>query len=388
MNIEIITDNKCTGCFACANVCPKKCISIRKNEEGFLFSKVNESECIDCGKCVKICPAHNEVKLSNPITVYAATGKNQEEIKNSSSGGAFFLFAQHIILEAHGYVCGAVLDGNLELRHIVTNNMNDVFRMQGSKYIQSDISECIPQIIKLCEADKKVLFCGTPCQVAALESVIKKNRDNLITLDLICHGVPSAKAFSKYIKKYYPDKEYDNFTFRQRNKFVLTVFAFLWTGNKKRIFAYEDPFFQAFLDGHNYRENCYSCRYAKAERAGDITIGDCANGKAYFDFIGKPISTIALNSKRGEWLWERTKDKMLYTGADYEKECKLNKQLHRPVKRTSLRDNFYTDLTKLSKQELDAKYCAELSLKEIIKQFLTWNIPAKIRYKIIRWVRR
>ncbi len=388
MNIEIVKKNQCTGCFACASVCPKNCINLSVDSEGFSVPKINTDQCIDCGKCVKICPAHNDVELLKPIEVYAATGKKQSEVIRSSSGGAFFLFAKHFIQREHGYVCGAILDENLELKHCITDRMDDVIKMQGSKYIQSDIKDCIPEIIDLCKNGKKVLFCGTPCQVIAIKQVLKNRADNLYTLDLICHGTPSARKFSQYIKRTYGKEYYNDFSFRQRNKYVLTTFSYFWKDAEKRVFAYEDPFFQAFLDGYNYRESCYSCKYAKSTRIGDITIGDCSNGREYKSLTGKPISTIAVNSLKGKEMWDDIKDVIEFVEANYEREVRMNKQLHESVRRISLRDDFYIDLQKLSIDELKMKYCHIQTFKDKLKQFLVWHIPANTRYKIIKLIRR
>lgn len=388
MNIEIVKSDQCTGCFACASVCPKKCIKLSVDSEGFSVPQIEKDQCIECGKCVKSCPAYNEMELLDPIEVYAATGKNEKEIIRSSSGGAFYLFAKYIVTKEKGYVCGAILDEKLELEHCITDSIEGIIQMQGSKYIQSNIKDCIPRIIDLCKNGKKVLFCGTPCQVAAVKQVISKGKENLYTVDLVCHGVPSARKFSEYIKKAYGNTRYDEFSFRQRNRYVLTTFSYSWKGAKNRIFAFADPFFQAFLDGYNYRESCYSCRYAKSRRVGDITIADCANAKAYIDLTGKPVSTIAINTLQGKRIWDNVKESTEYVRADYEREVKMNKQLHASVERTKFRDSFYVDLQELSVEEMKLKYCPKQKFKEQVKHFLIWHIPAKIRYKIIKWIRR
>lgn len=388
MNIEIVKKNQCTGCFACASVCPKNCMDLLVDEEGFSVPTINTAQCIDCGKCVRVCPAYNEVDLLKPVEVYAATARNQSEINRSSSGGAFFLLAKHFIEKEQGYVCGAILDENLELKHYITDKMEDVIKMQGSKYIQSDIKDCIPKIVDLCKNEKKVLFCGTPCQVIAVKQVLKNRDNNLYTLDLICHGTPSARKFSQYMKQAYGKGYYNDFSFRQRNKYVLTTFSYFWKEAKKRVFAYDDPFFQAFLDGHNYRESCYTCKYARSTRCGDITIGDCANARQYKSLTGKPISTIAVNSLKGKQMWEEIKGVTEFVEANYERESKMNKQLHESVTRSSLRDDFYNDLEKLSMDELRIKYCYTQTFKDKLKQFIIWHIPANIRYKIIKLIRR
>lgn len=391
MNVSAVSKRNCTGCSACVAVCPVKCISMKLDEEQFLYPQIDSSKCIECGKCLKCCPDAYPLELNENVVAYAATGHDMEDVKKSSSGGAFYLCAKYVIEELKGYVCGAVLDDNFKLEHQIADNMEDVARMQGSKYIQSKIGNCYEQIIQLLAEGKYVLFSGTPCQVAGLKKVVRKGTQNLFTLDLICHGVPSSYAFADNIKKMYGSGVYRNFTFRQRNKYLLTSFSYAFSkdnvsckGNENqiRIFAFEDPFYQAFLDGNNYRESCYNCKYATSTRCGDITIGDCANSNAYKSLLGKSLSSVLVNTQQGEILWEKVKGKFDYEVADYKKEVKLNQQLHEPVKRSNERDSFYVDLNKMKPQDFKQKYCPKREMKEKIKHFLIWHIPVSVRIKL------
>ena len=397
MNISMISKDNCTGCSACIATCPQKCIVMQVDEEQFNYPKIDERKCIDCGLCLKMCPIDNPTQLYKNLEAYAATGKNEAIVEKSSSGGAFVLCAQYVIEKLNGYVCGAVLEDGLNLKHEIVNTMDDVQKMQGSKYIQSDMGNCFEIIINLLEAGKYVLFSGTPCQVAGLRKIAKKEKDYLFTLDLICHGVPSAYAFKDYMKKMYGgEEEYSDFTFRQRNKYLLTSFSYSYfhkNKNKKKniqkkaehyklIEAFEDPFYQSFIEGNNYRESCYTCRYAQASRCGDITIGDCANSNAYKSLLGRSLSSIVVNTEQGSKLWKGVKEQFEYVIADYEKEVKLNKQLHEPVKRQNKRDDFYYDLKAMGNDEFKEKYCSKRRLKEKIKHFLLWHIPVGTRIKL------
>lgn len=397
MNIREISKKNCTGCSACVTVCPNNCIQMKLDNEKFKYPVIDTEACIECGRCLKNCPAYRPTEFHKNLAVYAATGKEKKDIEKSSSGGAFYLFAEYIIDVLQGYVCGAILDENLNLVHKVVNKLDEVKKMQGSKYIQSDIGMCYNQILDLLQKGNYVLFSGTPCQAAGLKSIVKKGKEHLFTLDLICHGVPSAYAFSDSIQKMYGMGRYDNFSFRQRNKYILSSYSYSFTKKinaKKteteaiRIFSFEDPFYQAFLDGKNYRESCYTCKYASPERCGDITIGDCANSSDYTRLSGQSLSTIIINTEQGKLLWEKVSGKFEYEIADYKKEVRLNKQLHEPVKRTKERDDFYLDLKQMTPQEFKRKYCPKRGYKEKCKHFIIWHVPVAIRIKLKSLLRR
>ena len=387
-NIISVVGKNCTGCGACAIECLKQCISLQPNEEGFLMPQVDINSCVHCGKCVRICPTQAKAKIEKrePIDAYAATSKIQSETWGSSSGGMFYHAAKCMIEEMHGYVCGAVLDENLILHHIVSNSMDDVARMQGSKYIQSRVDTCYSEIQRLLKQQQNVLFCGTPCQVAGLLSVIGSN-DFLYTMDLVCHGVPSNLAFSAYIQKMYGADHFIDVTFRQKNNNIKSSFSYSYYKNKNKkkretLPAFQDPFYQAFLDGHNYRESCYSCLYAESSRVGDITIGDCGNWRAYSLPTNLVLSTILINTRKGQMIWKAICNDLEYVAADYSQECKLNKQLHAPTTRTAKRDVFYEDIRTLPLEQLQKKYCPHRNLKDKLVYFVLMHTTVQSRESI------
>ena len=301
---------QCTGCGACSAICPLGCIQMKVDAEGFRMPEIDHTVYLNCGKCVKICPAYNDTIQYDPVRVLAAASYDEEGCQRSSSGGVFYEAARYVIQSLHGYVCGAVLDDDLQLKHIVTDSMRDVVKMQGSKYIQSDITGCYSEIQNHLKKHQVVLFCGTPCQVAGIEHFLGKT-NGLVTMDLICHGTPSAYAFSEYMHKKYPEEKYFDFSFRQKNIHTKSLFSYhYFSKNKKgnmkiakRVLSSQDPFYQAFLNGDNYRESCYICKYAKDSRCGDITIGDCANYRAYELPLNKELSTVCINTENGEKMW-------------------------------------------------------------------------------------
>lgn len=381
----------CTGCAACAEVCVKQCIEMSPNEEGFIYPDANQGLCISCGKCLKVCPARGESSSWFPKSCFAATSKDLERTQRSSSGGIFYHAARFIIEKQHGYVCGAVLDENLILSHQVSNKMSEVYKMQGSKYIQSTIKTCYQPIVDLLDAGKSVLFCGTPCQVEAVYRVVG-NRVNLFTIDLICHGVPSSLKFSDYISKMYGSDMKVEFSFRHKDIHTKSSFAYSFHSNSRNVSftipAFRDPFYQAFLDGKNYRECCYNCRFACDKRVGDITIGDCANWRAYDLPKERVLSTVAVNTDKGELLWNSIKNDLLFTEADYKQEVILNKQLHAPVKRDKARDDFYRYIANTRLDEMEKVYCIKRNIKNRLVYFFISHTTVGTRDTIKKLLRR
>ena len=192
--------DKCCGCNACEFVCPKDAISMVRDEYGFRYPKIDEDKCISCGLCEKIC-AFQDKQTKVTKQTYASINLNSEQKGKSSSGGIFAALAEQFIRNG-GYVCGSefkVSNNNANISHCVINSVEDICRLQGSKYVQSNL-DCLSEINELLKKNKKILFSGTPCQVAQIQKLFKKYSDQLYTIDIICHGVPNQKWFNEYLK--------------------------------------------------------------------------------------------------------------------------------------------------------------------------------------------
>ena len=218
-----MTSQSCSACTACTSVCPKSAILFSVDEEGFKVPVVDENLCVDCGLCIKICPALNTKDSVNDISSKAyALQYHDEAVRNRSASGALFpAFANYFINTLHGYVCGCVLDENLMPRHIVSKQWEDVERMQDSKYVQSDMGICFSKIMTLLKAEEYVLFSGTSCQVKGLYSALEIKRictDRLLTIDFFCHGVPSPKIWSDYLRYVQQKLGFKAEGYRFRNK--------------------------------------------------------------------------------------------------------------------------------------------------------------------------
>lgn len=190
--------NYCTGCHACYNICPKNAIKMVENSEGFLYPVIDKDKCINCNLCTKVCPLFKKDKVEHKIPeTYACYNKDNNIIKNSSSGGIFYLLAENI-LKNNGVVFGAGFDEEHNVIHIKAETLEELSKLMGSKYVQSSIRDTYKETKKLLEEDRYVLFTGTPCQIQGLKLFLNKDYDKLYLQDIICHGVPSPKMWKKY----------------------------------------------------------------------------------------------------------------------------------------------------------------------------------------------
>lgn len=198
--ISILDKKKCCGCSACAQRCPKHCIKMIEDSEGFLYPKVDGDTCIDCGLCERVCPIQNPGEDRVPLAVYAAKNPNEVIRRQSSSGGIFTILAEQIIDEG-GVVFGAAFNDKWEVEHSYVENKEQLVKFRGSKYVQSKIGESYKDAKSFLKEGRRVLFSGTPCQIAALKKYLRKNYENLFTVDFICHGVPSPGVFRTYLQE-------------------------------------------------------------------------------------------------------------------------------------------------------------------------------------------
>ena len=266
----------CCGCNACSEICPKHCIEMQSDKYGFLYPCVDKSICIECGACERVCPfpasAHD---LNIPQTAYAAWLKDKEICVASSSGGAAYAICSKVLRNG-GVVYGCTADG-IDVCHIRVEKIEDLKKLQGSKYVQSDVRELFSEVRHDLKNWSPVVFIGTPCQVAGLKKFLKNIPDNLLLVDLICHGTPSLQMLKDHIAYVAPNKCIDNISFREGNsQFILSL-----SQKKEKIWRADvwseplkDMYYRAFMDGISYRPSCHVCTFARAERASDITIGD------------------------------------------------------------------------------------------------------------------
>lgn len=377
----------CCGCFSCEQICPKNCITLKPDNEGFFYPVVDESSCIDCGICVKKCPILTDVKRQNTKTIYAAKIKDEEALFHSTSGGAFYELAK-LILEKKGVVFGCAYDENLVARHIYIDKIEDIRKLQNSKYVQSNLDGIFAKVKHFLDSNTPVLFCGTGCQVAGLKAFLGKAYENLYTADIVCHGVPSPKLFEKYLsfieKKTGEKVTYFNFRSKKGHGWQ-HYFQYDTKSKSKVTYGMFDPYYNAFIGSKTIRESCYNCKFANTTRPSDITLGDywgIENAHPEF-YSSKGVSLILVNSDKGTKMWQDISDTLTCIESKLEKATPLNSNLLHPPQRPDCRDNIYKgidgDFDKFVKTNLKFKVNP---LKRVIMLF-----PSDLKFKIKRLIK-
>lgn len=346
---EKVSYQTCTGCGACANTCPVHAICMQPDPEGFNYPSVDEKKCIECKKCIAACPVLNYENLNSNEPEILAVRASDEIRAVSSSGGVFTVLAEEILSEG-GAVCGAAFDDNMVLRHVLIEDKESLNRLRGSKYLQSDVGEVYVRIKELLIQGRKVLFSGTPCQNAALRNVIGEDSDNLLQIDIICHGVPSQTVFSQYLKEVASGRKVRHVNFRSKE--------FGWQSGKILIEfddnteyigdVKNDAFEVGFYRNLTLRKACSECKYSAYPREGDISIGDFW-GISQIDASqndGKGTSIVFLNNEKGKNAFKKAKKSFYkvqeYSFKDIGKNLKNRIHAHYPsnIKRDAFFKNF------------------------------------------------
>lgn len=350
--INIINENQCCGCGACTVVCPVSCIEMVPRTLGAVFPQVDTAMCINCGKCETVCPMIHAQLLKQADykqQVYAAYAKNVDIRFSGSSGGIFGILAKHL-LSLKYKVYGAAFDSNMKLQCTVAEDEASLKPLMKSKYLQSNLIDQYKQIQKDLESNKKVLFVSTPCQVAALKQYLRKEYDGLITVDFLCHGVPSQQLFDQCTA--YEDRHHKckTLTYHFRSKIAGGATPHYFTvqveknGKNKTItkLYYKSIFYAFFQQYMTLRESCYDCIFAEKNRVSDMTIGDFHTIEKYEPYINRfeGISTVIINTSKGEQLFESVKDCLWYREFSLRQLMEDGVLFCEKTKRPSGRDRF------------------------------------------------
>lgn len=286
--IKITDKHKCCGCTACVNVCPKNCISMSADKEGFLYPVVDFVKCIDCGLCEQVCPVLRPVKNETEPLVYAAVNNDESVRLQSSSGGIFTLLAESV-LDREGVVFGACFDQNWNVVHDYTETKEGLAKFRGSKYVQSHVGNCFIQVKTFLDSGREVLFSGTPCQVAGLKNYLHKPYSNLFTVDLVCHGVPSPEVWRRYLQeavcRVYGikkknlinlDEYISDISFRAKDKgWKKYNIKIIFRNGKVEMMPFsENSYMNVFLSDLSLRPSCYACPTKLHHVQSDITLAD------------------------------------------------------------------------------------------------------------------
>lgn len=306
--IHISDKHNCCGCHACVSVCAHHCITMQADEEGFLYPVVDKETCTDCGLCEKVCPVINQGSPRKPLKVYAAKNNDEEIRKQSSSGGIFTLLAESVIKDG-GIVFGAKFDKEWNVVHDWTDTIEGIADFRGSKYVQSTIGNTYSEAREFLKQGRKVLFSGTPCQIAGLKKFLRKEYNNLLTVDVVCHGVPSPQIWKEYLQSL--KLENIGHISHKDKSTGWRGYSFSIENNNKRILfaekASKNKFMIASFLNLTLRPSCFSCPAKAGKSNSDITLGDFWGIEKVFPQMddNKGASLLCCNTLRGQFFLEQ-----------------------------------------------------------------------------------
>lgn len=363
--IDLKSKSMCSGCSACKNICPRNAIKMVEDNEGFSYPVVDSNLCVNCGLCIKSCPINQskeqDIEKDSVPKAYAVYNKNEDIRMKSSSGGVFTELAKEII-KNNGIVFGAVFDEDFNVFHDEINNEKDLEKIRGSKYIQSNINNTYAKAKQYLEEGKEVLFTGTPCQIEGLYSFLRKNYENLYTHDLICHGVPSKKAWRKYLE--YREKvdgqkpEKIEFRNKEKSGWSNYIVTFSYKQAHVDINHEEDLFMKIFLSDIALRPSCYECKFKKINRKADITIADFWGINNVMPSMNdeKGTSLMIIHSQKGEKLFKKIIDRIEYKEVDFFQSIKSNQNMIKSANIENRKEELFNDLDSMDIEKIVEKY--------------------------------
>ena len=375
----------CYGCWGCVTICPVDAISMVENDEGFLYPEVDQTKCTVCGSCQRVCPALHDLhpleRSVDPAT-WAAWSTDSDEREKSSSGGVFPVLAKHTLLSG-GVVIGAGFDKDWELHHLAIEQIEDLHRLQGSKYLQSQIGDAYQKTKAFLKEKRPVLFSGTPCQIAGLYGFLgPKEHPELITCEIICHGVPSPKLFRKYKNEVQQslDGHIEKINFRNKHlgwrDYSLT---FESSSTQKQGESHRtDDFMRLFLSNICLRKSCSICGYARSPRLADITLGDYWNitdAHPELPNDNSGVSVVICNSSKGDYWLAKIKSDLFVTLSTFAKAVAGNKNLVSASIEHKRRSEFFSLIDRQSVSTLRRHFCKKN------------NIILRVLFKVCRIIR-
>lgn len=372
--IQIFDKKKCCGCLACVQKCPQQCISVYEDKEGFLYPKVELDKCINCHLCEKVCPYVTQNEAHKPLICYAAKNLSELIRRESSSGGVFTPVAEYVIAKG-GVVFGARFNQNWQVQHSYTENRDGIEPFRGSKYVQSYIGETFKQTESFLKKGRIVLFSGTPCQILGLKNFLRKEYENLITLEIVCHGVPSPKIWKEYFKSL----ELSNIgTVSHKDKLSG------WKGysfsvkdiSNKILFvekAYENKYLIAFSRNLILRPSCFMCPAKSGKSRADITLADYWGIEKFYPQMDDDIGTsfVCCNSQKGLNIIDNLKQEFQLVTANYQNSIIYNSCIEKSTDEPKDRKLFWDSYNEIGITVVNSlKNKKQNILKRIIKRLI------------------
>jgi coenzyme F420-reducing hydrogenase beta subunit len=365
--IHLNKKEDCCGCHACVSICPVQCIQMQPDDEGFLYPVVDESICTDCGLCESVCPVINPPVQKGESVAFAAWNTDEAVRKDSSSGGIFNALMQHTF-EQNGVVFGAAFDDSMTLCHQAAYTEADGRALRGSKYLQSAIGNAYLEAKKYLNQGRQVLFSGTPCQIAGLYAFLGKEYDNLLTCDVVCHGVPSPKVFAAYrteLERQYGGKT-QRIAFRRKNfgwKRYSVSLSFDNDTEYHRVLN-EDAFMIGFLSNTYLRPSCHACRFSRLPRVADISLGDFwgvgTHHPEWDDDLG--TSLVIVQTKKGQKTFDACREDITVHEADLDLAVRSNPCVCGSVPPNGRRAAFFNDLNSMTFGKVMKRYMRPTTL--------------------------
>lgn len=361
---------KCCGCGACTEACPKGALYLTSNGEGFLYPFLEEKRCIGCRLCERVCPQMSPPKRVEPLEIYALQCKDREKLLESSSGGAFRLLADCVIRRG-GVVVGCVWNGKMQPVLTIADSLEGLRPMQGSKYLYSSTKHTYSQVRTLLDAGRLVLFTGTPCQCAGLLSFLRKPYENLLTMDFLCHGVPSQRAFDSY--REHCEKQHggemSQYKCRDKSAHGWAISESYCVGKRKyRAHGLTSPYLFGYLKGYFNRYSCYDCNFRGLRRSTDYTVCDFWGYRQALDSRAG-VSAFQVNTQKGRAFMTQFAENARMHATRREKVAVENPSilnLHRETV-PELRKTIYRQLAREGWAAVERKYlrCRRFHLKKL-----------------------
>lgn len=386
-----IGKSDCCGCKACAEICPKHCISMEADDDGFFYPQINQEQCVSCGLCAKVCPVtFKDFYPNSEVEAYVGAHNNEQVVYESSSGGAFTAICQAVIRQGYT-VYGARYTDDLQVIHDCATTEEDCNAFKKSKYILSDTNGCFGKVAQQLKKSEPVLFSGTPCQCAALQKYLEArnvSRDSLITVSILCRGTPSQKVFDIHRKELEEQHgaALTGFTFRSKASINGKLNARSATltfsdGTTQTLDATTNAFLKAYYSGLFTRSSCGTCRFARMERMTDITLGDAWGINKLYPELDpmKGVSLIFAATPQGKALVKSLEDTMSLTQLDTDYALKSQSIMRGQTRVHYNRSLFFKLLKKHGRMDLAVKKASRLTVWQRVKgKIKSYIIPSRI----------
>ena len=386
-----VLNNSCTGCGSCYNACPKNAITMRGDEFGFYKPVIDNEKCVNCGLCEKVCPIDKFNSTNeNAPKVFALQINDEKQLYKSASGGAFAVIAKEVISQG-GVVYGVIYDDEMKVCHSRTETFDGLEKMYSSKYVQSNTKTTFKQAKEDLENEKTVLFSGTPCQIAGLKSYLRKDYQNLLTIDLVCHGVPSPKVFEIYKQEFMknkPDETLLNVNFRSKKAGWGIHYLIHYTTITTTLRNYHKPKdFWVYIMNYIFNTSCGNCKFNKNPRVADISIGDFWGVDEYDKSLNndKGLSILLINNEKGAKNLKVVQDKCRLQEVPYDVAIKRNPNIKQSSIAEPNREQFLEDvcIKNISLKKTAKKYL-RVPLHIAIYRLLPQFAKDFIKYKILK----